>query len=116
MYVQSVDGNFYQNPRFFTDKAIVEFGDDGVYLFRKGKISWRTAVKELTELGIRARNQLAGDDGGLSSKIIDGVLVDCTVFGLKLISPIPIPNGYPAFKQAVGDQEILIFKIKKRKP
>lgn len=114
MYVQCVDGLFYKNPRFSTALAVVKFDDDGVFLIRKGEVSWRTAVRELTALGIRARNQVAGDEGGLVDEIIGGVLTTATVFALKLIAPIPVPAG-AGFKQAVGDEEILMFKVKKCK-
>lgn len=118
MIVQSIDGGFYLNPHFATPLAVVEFNDDGQFLYRKGTVQWRTAVKELTKLGIVARNKpFLSNTALFSDKIIDGELVECSAFEIRLIKPIPTPHGY---KAQVGlpfgpDDEVLTFKKERKK-
>jgi hypothetical protein len=117
MIVQSSDGYWYQNPRFTTPLAIVEFGDDGCFLYRKGNVSWRTAVKELTKLKIKAT---VTDDAipiGVE-KIVGGALISTTQFPLRLIKPIPTPHNHET--QGTGrpvsdDEEVIWFDEKKRR-
>lgn len=118
MIVQCIDGFFYQNPRFQTPLALVSFTDDGCFLYRKGNVTWKTAVRELTALGIKARNAndptmtiITGD------KIINGELVQTTEFKIKLYKPIPVPHNHQARIEnpASNDEEILRFSKRQSK-
>lgn len=114
MIVQST-GYWYQNPRFTTTLAIVEFGDDGCFLYRKGNVSWRTAVKELTKLGIKAK--CVGGGQGVE-KIVGGELIFTTAFELKLLKPIPPPHNFQTMgtgRPVSDDEEVIWFDEKKRR-
>lgn len=111
MIVQCVDGFFYRNPRFQNELAIVEFTDDGCFLYRKGQVTWKTAVRELTALGIKARFVPVAFGCLLSDKIINGELVQTTEFKIRLIKPIPVPTIFDARIEnpASDDEEIIRF-------
>jgi len=114
MIVQSSDGYFYQNPRFTTTIAIVEFTDDGCFLFRKGNVSWKTAVSVLRPLGIKAKLVFGAVAPG-AQKIINGDLISTTQFTIQLTGPIPTPHNHQAcIREPVSDnEEIIRFKVKK---
>ncbi len=117
MIVQCVDGYWYQNPRFETKLALVEMSADGCILYRRGVVQWKTAVRELTALGIKARQSDRAMLFDTDTKIIGGSLVRVTPFRIRLIKPIPVPHGYGIKIEGQpisNDEEILSFKVRKR--
>lgn len=114
MIVQSSDGFFYQNPTFTTNNAIVEFNDDGCILYRKGRVTWRTAVKVLTELGLKAR-RVDREPEDRIFKVIGDDFYECSVFTLRVIKPIPTPKSYDTRINvpSTAEEDVLWFKVRK---
>ena len=95
MFVQSVDGRFYRNPRLVTPKLILEISDDGIYVKRKGVVEWSTARRDLPSAGIHCRFIEAYV---ATEKVIIGEeLVAASVFKVELRKPIPTPTTYEGY-------------------
>jgi hypothetical protein len=99
MIAKSVDGTYYQNPRWLFDNIFIDWNDLSCCLNYRGKVTWRTAVKVLRPNGFRA----VLDKGNLplftEGKFIVKVggeprLVDCSIFNIRFTGPIPVPHVF----------------------
>ena len=96
MIVQSTDGHYYLNPSFQGPNWVVKMVDcvELKYRQRSSKpVSWKTARKVLRPAGIKAAFY---DFTGFDSEIIGDKLQTVTVYGIRLLGPIPTPCGFEA--------------------
>lgn len=122
MIIQASDGKFYRDPVWYTDKAVVWVDAEVLTLSRVGGVGWRTAVKELTALGIRARC-VKGPESGSAIFLRDGDengrLMSCVHFQIALISIPPTPSQSKLILESapplMDDEPIIRFKKRRNR-
>lgn len=121
MIVQASDGKFYRTAFWRNKEAAVLCEETEVSFCRVGKVGWRTAVKALTALGIRA-NYLSGPE--VSTAIFQGVneefgrLLDCSKFIIRFRSPPPPPLASSQILESepiTDDEPIVKFKPRRKR-
>lgn len=103
MIVESQDGYFYKNPIIQFDKWMLEVNDDGVFVKRKGKMTWKTARGYLRGGGVKCRYVGVKSD---TTAILGSRLVNVSVFEVELKGPIPTPQTYESKFTLVPSEEM----------
>lgn len=108
MMIQSTDKLFYRNPVITGHRWMLFVEDDYVLIARKGRVTWSTTRRPLAQAGIRSTLIQSITDRKV---IIGEEYINCSIFKINLLKPIPIPKGHQGktyFKPI--DEEVLSWK------
>lgn len=106
MIVQAVNGKFYKTPSFSGTRWVLRSN----ILAYVGRVTWETARKGLTKLGLHFR--LLEETEG-QPEIISGRLQDTTAFVVRFTKPIPIPESFDAVLDSPDGSEDEIVRFPK---
>lgn len=95
MNIQCKNGKWYHWPEWNGNafKIYVTLEEELILNYR-GQVLWDTARRILRPLGIKAKLDMVKPNGHL---VIGGRFVSSSVFSLKLIQPIPVPDCHEGF-------------------
>lgn len=95
MNIQAEDGKWYIDPIWQAYNYMIYTNyDEDIILNYKGQVLWATARRILNRLGIKAKLEAVKPNGHIES---EGSLCSSSVFSLKLIRPIPVPQSHKGF-------------------
>ncbi len=105
MLIESVDGFYYQNPRFYGPRWIVFCEDDLLVCQYVGTVGCNTIQRAISKKGIKAvADFIERKTIIISNRLIGGSQVD-----LLLKKPIPVPTEYSAkLSDYAGAEECVI--------
>lgn len=90
LWVKCADGQWYLNPVWVGETVVIAFYGDDLTYFRAGSAAtWRTVVKTLTPLGIRA-SPIGEPEPG--EYVFGERLVPCTCWKIAFRFPPPPPQ------------------------
>lgn len=124
MIIQASNGRYYRNPVWRSYDGIVTAFDNEIRFYRRGciRVGWRTAVKALTAMGIRAKPVGEATKGSAIFQHENeefGKLLPTTEFEITFSFPPPVPSAceqdIDPEPEPTSDDEAIVKWPKKRK-
>lgn len=108
MLIQATDDHFYRNPVILGKRWVLFVEDDYVLIARKGRVTWSTARRDLPKSGVHCKLDQCLED---RKAVIGQEYINCSIFKIKLLKPIPPTNHYQGriYYVSPDDEEILAW-------